>query len=183
VNYNSAVNDSSRLRFTLSINSSTLAMGQAVEIEVSEQNTILFPNTVASAQDWPNTGLTVSPCGVLNFPMGFAIFQGYHLQNNLPGADRLSLYSPGISYCPLILSGIDSYVFAARSDSASVNGSCSPNPCFTIPMQSEGAFQGYWSDGTPYLSNATFHSFSPGIYTVVGGDEWGDLLVLYFVVS
>jgi len=183
-NYTSVVNNPSRLRFTLSIDTSTLTMGEAVKIEVSEQNTLLLTtNTVASGHDWPITGLSVGPCGVLNFPMGFAIFQGYHLENDLPSTDRLALYSPGVYHCPLILSGIDSYVFAPGSDSASVNGSCSPNPCFTLPMRSGGTFEGYWSGGVRFLSSATFHSFSPGVYTVVGGDEWGDLGVLHFIVS
>jgi hypothetical protein len=183
VTYTSVVNDSSKLRFTLSMNSSTLATGNAAEIEISEQNTLLLTNTVASAHGWPTPGLTDSPCGVLNYPMGFAIFKGYHLQTNLPSADRLDLYGPGLYFCPLILSSIDSYVFASGNDSASINGSCGSNPCVTMPMRSDGSFTGFWSSSILYLSSATFHSFSPGAYTVVGGDEWGDLLVLHFVVS
>ena len=35
----------------------------------------------------------------------------------------------------------------------------------------------------PFLGLATFHQFSPGVYTVAGGDEWGTLLVLNFTVS
>ncbi len=182
-NYSSVVNYSSRLRFTLSMNSSTLSTGQPVEIEISEQNTLLLTNTVASSHDWPITGLSLSPCGILNYPMGFAIFKGYHLQNDLPSADRLDLYGPGVYFCPLILFGISSYTFAPGSDSASINAGPSPNPSFTIPIQSQGTFNGYWSSSIPYLSSPTFHSFSPGVYTIVGGDEWGDLLVLHFVVS
>jgi hypothetical protein len=182
-NYTSVVNDSTKLRLTLSMNSSTLSTGEPVEIEISEQNTLLLTNTVASGHDWPNTGLNLSPCGTLNYPIGFAIFKGYHLQNNLPSTDRLDLYGPGFYFCPLILIGINSYVFAPGSDLASINAGCSPNPCFAIPIQSRGSFTGFWSSSIPYLSSPTFHSFSPGAYTVVGGDEWGDLLVLHFVVS
>lgn len=183
VDYTSVVNDSSKLRFTLSINSSTLTTGEAVEIEVSEQNILLLTNTVSSGHDWPISGLSLGPCGVLNYPMGFAIFQGYHLQNNLPSSDRLTLYGPGFYLCPLILSNISSYVFASGSNSASINGSCDPNSCFTIPIRSDETIAGSWSGGIPYLSSTTFHSFSPGVYTVIGGDEWGDLAVLHFVVS
>jgi hypothetical protein len=183
VNYTSVVNDSSKLRFTLSMNSSTLSTGQAVEIKVSEQNTLLLTNTVPSAHGWPATELTAGPCGVMNYPMGFAIYEGYQLQNNLPSADRLALYGSGFYFCPLILFGINSYTLAPGSDSATINAGSSPNPSFTIPIQSQGTFNGYWSSSIPYLSTPTFHSFSPGVYTVVGGDEWGDLLVLHFVVS
>src|SRR5713101_7828435 len=62
-NYTSVVNDSSRLRFTLSMNLSTLSTGQPVEIEIGEQNTLLLTNTVASGHDWPITGLSLKPCG------------------------------------------------------------------------------------------------------------------------
>jgi hypothetical protein len=27
------------------------------------------------------------------------------------------------------------------------------------------------------------HAFDPGIYTVVGGDEWGALVILHFTVT
>jgi len=172
-NYTSVVNDSSRLRFTLSMNLSTLSTGQPVEIEIGEQNTLLLTNTVASGHDWPITGLSLNPCGTLNYPIGFAIFKGYHLQNNLPSTDRLDLYGPGFSFCPLILFGINSYVFAPGSDLASINAGCSPNPCFAIPIQSRGSFTGFWSDSIPYLSTPTFHSFSPGVYTVARGRRVG----------
>jgi hypothetical protein len=181
--YTSVVNDSSRLRLTLSMNSSALLTGEPVEIEISEQNTLLLTNTVANGHDWPITGLSLSPCGTLNDPIGFEILKGYHLKNDLPSTDRLDLYGPGFYFCPLILLGINSYVFAPDSDLASINGGCSPNPCSAIPIQSQGSFTGFWSGSIPYLSSPTFHSFSPGVYTVVGGDEWGDLLVLHFVVS
>jgi len=182
-NYTSVRNEPLGLRLVLSMNSSTLSTGEPVEIEIREQDTLPVTNTVASGHDWPITGLSLSPCGTLNRPMGFAIFKGYHLQNDLPSTDRVELYNPGVYFCPLILSTINSYVFAPGSDLASINGGCSVNPCFTIPMKSTGSFTGFWSGSIPYLSSPTFHSFSPGVYTVVGGDEWGDLLVLHFVVS
>ena len=39
---------------------------------------------------------------------------------------------------------------------------------------------GFWTGNRP---NATFSHFTPGIYTVVGGDEWGVLAILHFTVS
>jgi hypothetical protein len=31
--------------------------------------------------------------------------------------------------------------------------------------------------------NAVQQYFEPGVYTVVGGDEWGNMVVLHFTVS
>jgi hypothetical protein len=36
-------------------------------------------------------------------------------------------------------------------------------------------FSGYYVGGS-------FKSFDPGVYTVVGGDEWGGIVLLHFVV-
>ena len=32
-------------------------------------------------------------------------------------------------------------------------------------------------------SNSQLTNFAPGVYTVVGGDEWGNLIVLHFTVA
>jgi hypothetical protein len=55
----------------------------------------------------------------------------------------------------------------------------------SLPMTYEVTAGGYWTDNYPldYTGvNATFSNFQPGIYTVAGGDEWGQLVVLHFIV-
>jgi len=39
---------------------------------------------------------------------------------------------------------------------------------------------GFWTGSRP---DATLNIFTPGIYTVVGGDEWGALVILHFTIS
>jgi hypothetical protein len=178
-NYTSTLNDSTKLRVILSINTTTLHSGDTIDIQVSEQNTIPFNNTVARAYNWPISGLW-GPCGPLDFPMGIAIFQGYHLQNDLPTTNLLTLYNPqGVYNCPAAYPGLQSYTFEPDNDTAALNGICIQDHCPAISMRSGGTYSGYWTD---YLFFATFQWFSPGLYTVVGGSEWGDILVLHFVV-
>jgi hypothetical protein len=49
----------------------------------------------------------------------------------------------------------------------------------TESMNSEVQSTGYWV-ASP---SETLTNFAPGIYTVVGGDEWGTLVVANFMVS
>jgi hypothetical protein len=49
-------------------------------------------------------------------------------------------------------------------------------------MQYELTINGYWPDDS-FSSNSQLTNFSPGVYTVVGGDEWGNLIVLHFMVA
>jgi len=40
------------------------------------------------------------------------------------------------------------------------------------------SLKGYWTDS----DSSRFRSFEPGIYTVVVGDEWGNVVVIHFTV-
>ena len=44
----------------------------------------------------------------------------------------------------------------------------------------EPAPTGYWASNNV---GATFSNFEPGVYTVVGGDEWGTLVIVHFTVT
>ncbi len=168
------------LILSLSLNSTTFQPGQEISVVIDEQNTLAAVNNVSASNGWPLRGLSVGPCGTLNYPMGVAIFQGYYTSSNVSSATSLQLYQPGIYHCPMILGGINAYVFQPSSDIASVFGSCDPNPCLTdFKISSEITVTGYWTNG----QEATLSNFTPGVYTVVGGDEWGALAVLHFVVQ
>lgn len=168
------------LSLSLSLNSTTFQPGQEVAVVLDEQNMLATVNDVSTSNSWPLSGLILGPCGTLNYPIGIAIFQGYYTSSNVSSATPLQLYKPGIYHCPMILSGINAYAFQPLSDSASVIGSCEPNPCFTdFKVSSEVTVTGYWSNG----QESILGNFTPGVYTVVGGDEWGSLAVLHFIVQ
>ena len=168
------------LSLSLTLNSTTFQLGQEISVIIDEQNTLATVNNVSTSNGWPLRGLSVGPCGTLNYPIGVAIFQGYYTPSNVSSATLLQLYKPGIYHCPMILADINSYAFQPSSDIASVFGSCDPNPCLSdFKISSEITVTGYWVNG----QGAAPSNFTPGVYTVVAGDEWGTITVLHFVVQ
>jgi hypothetical protein len=120
--------------------------------------------------------MDVGPCGSLNFPMGFEIMRGNLTLDQVKNGESLQLYSPGIYSCPMMLSSIQSYVFSPSSNDATVMGSCTPSACFSENMSASMTFSGEYG-------LLGFRSFAPGLYTLVGGDEWGGLTLLHFAVT
>jgi len=169
------------LVLTLLLNSTRIRPGQGISITVQEKNTLSIVNNVSASAHWPLSGLSVGPCGPVNFPVGVAIIQGYYDSSSVSAGRPLGLYQPGQHSCPAILSEIDAYVFEPSSDRASIVGSCTPEPCFTESMSSTIGAKGYWVESL--LPSAAFSELAPGLYTAVGGDEWGTLAVLHFLVA
>lgn len=161
------------LSLSLSLNSTSFQSSQEVKIVIDEKNTLSATNNVPASRNWPMQGLSAisnGTLGTLNYPMGVAIFYGYYTSADISSATPLQLY-PGIHISsPMILSRIDEYVFQPSSDIADVWGSADPNPAFTAMKMN--------AEITVWLT-----SFTPGVYTVFGGDEWGASVILHFVVS
>jgi len=171
------------LRLDLSVNSTSFNPGDDIAITINEHNLRLLPNEVRAASDWKLQGLSLGPCGTVNRPIGFAVFHGNYTKDDISAGHPLQLYKPGTYFCPMILSGINSYIFDPASNLANVMGTCTPNPCFKLPIEDQSEVAGSWGETIlPFLGQATFHQFSPGVYTVAGGDEWGDILLLSFTV-
>jgi hypothetical protein len=182
-NGNSATSKSiSGLSLSLSLDSKTYQSGQEVGIDIDEKNTLSRTNTITASAKWPVSGLGVGPCGALNYPFGIAIFQGNYTAANISSGTLLQIYEPNIYHCPMILTDISSYVFQPLSDSAAVFQMSESTAVFTAGMNAEfePAPTGYWASNNV---GATFTNFEPGVYTVVAGDEWGDLVVVHFTVT
>jgi hypothetical protein len=179
---NSASSESANdLSLSLSLDSTTYHSGQSISIDIDEKNALSKTNNVPVSDKWPRVGLTLGPCGTTNYPFGISIFRGYYSTTDISTATPLQLYNPGAIYnCPMILSEITYYNFQPSSDIADIFGSCALNPCLTVEMNSEVNETGYWTGNSP---TATLNNFTPGVYTVVGGDEWGTLVILHFTVS
>ena len=171
------------LSLSLSLDSKTYQSGQQVGIDIDEKNTLSKTNTITSSAKWPISGLGVGPCGPLNYPFGIAIFKGSYASANVSSATPLQIYEPGIYHCPMILAGISSYVFQPLSDIASVFQMSEATAVINnmeMDTEFEPAPTGYWASNNV---GAAFTHFEPGIYTVVGGDEWGNLIILHFTVA
>jgi hypothetical protein len=167
------------LNLSLSLDSSTYQSGQKVTIVIDEKNTLKTTNKVTAANKWPLTGLSVSPCGPVNYPFGVAILQGFYNSADILCVMPLKLYNPeGLYSCPMILSGINEYDFRPSSDAAIIQ-TLNPDSALTTKMSAEVQTTGYWTSSP----TATLTNFDTGVYTVVGGDEWGTIVIVHFTVS
>jgi hypothetical protein len=153
------------------LNAASFTSGQMVSINATESNTKNTANNVTAAKDWPISGLTLGGCGTLGFPYGIGIYQGYYDLSNvslLANQSSLYFYKPGVYSCPAMFI-MSQYSFAPSSDIAGGTA-----------MSSVVSINGTW---TGSVTSSAFHQFAPGVYTVVGGDEWGDIAVVHFTVS
>ena len=177
--YSSTVISKYGLSLTLSLNSTIYHPGEQVTVAIHEKNTLATENNIPVANRWPVQGLNLGPCGTLNYPFGISILQGYYDAKDVVGAAPLQLFDPNVGYhCPMMLAGIVSYDFQPGSDIAVIHTSWDSEP-WSINMTARVTSAGFWTGSRP---NATFSNFTPGIYTVVGGDEWGALVILHFTI-
>jgi len=171
-------NSASGLRLVLSINSTTLATGQRLMVDVSEVNTLATPNDIASAQEWGIPGLRISACYASTYPFGIAVFQGRYSSANVSEAKPLQIFP--LVPCPLLIRLVTGYHFEANSSQAVVLLGTGP----AIPMEANVTLRGTYSAMAGSAPSATAASrFAPGTYTVVAGDEWGALALLYFTIE
>ena len=178
------------LRFTLAITPTAATSGASVVISVSDFNTLPSNDTLApgSLPTVGGTGLSVGPCSQL--PLGVGIIQGYYDEGNLSKATLLGVFEPGVYSCPVEFAAAY-YSFAPKSDEVSLYSqqptgsanSTAPRSMWTNPDLSSQNFSGYWTSSADVLGGGSFQPFRPGVYTVVGADEWGQLAVLHFVIG
>jgi len=177
--YSSTVISRYGLSLTLSLNSTTYHPGEQISITINEKNILPIENKIHAADEWPVHGLTLTPCGRLNHPFGISILQGYYDAKAVPVIAPLQLFDPNAFYsCPVILAAV-SYDFQPWSDIAAIHTGYGSEPD-SINMTAKVTSSGFWTGSRP---TATFSNFTPGSYTVVGGDEWGALVILHFTVS
>jgi hypothetical protein len=170
------------LNLTLALDAKTYRQYQDVSIAVDEKNTLSKTNRISAADKWPLPGLTLGQCSQ-GSPFGIAIFQGDYNSKNISTITPLVIFDPDSTYhCPAFAwAGGTVFDFAPQSDLADVYYGCQP-PCdnhSNIRIYQELSLTHYWTGSRP----ATIHSFEPGVYTIVAGDEWGNLVILHFTVT
>jgi hypothetical protein len=178
--YSSTVISKYGLSLTLSLNSTTYHPGEQIPITIDEKNTLAIQNNIHAADRWPVEGLNLGPCGTLPYPFGISILQGYYDAKSVAAITPLQLFDPNAIYsCPAMLAAV-SYDFQPWSDVAAIYPG-NPEP-YSINMTTKVTSAGFWTvtHGHPTW---IFSNFTPGIYTVVGGDEWGALVILHFTIS
>lgn len=162
--------------------------GGNITVTVEEVNPRNSVDNVTQGNDWPYTGkgyldpsssIGLNPLGGCSAskPVGFAVFQGYFGLNNYTNGAGLSLHKPQALLCT-ITSGAPTPTYSFQPMSDNATESVSPK----FPGQEETvsltlSIGGYWTE------SSQFDAFGPGVFTVLGGDQWGDFVLLYFSVS
>ncbi len=167
------------LSLTVATSAGSYRSGDRISVSINEKNTLAWVNNMPASSAWVIKGLNDGPCGTLNYPFGIAVLQGDFSLDSIASATPLVLYDPNaINSCPMILAGITAYNFQPSSDMAAISTSFNSQPV-TMEMSSSLEVSGNWT-GAP---NAVFTAFTPGVYTLVGGDEWGNVAILHFIVN
>ena len=162
------------LQLELSINTTSITPGEPLQIAISEYNTHSTGNNIAAATNWEINGLTIGACPNINeLPFGVAIFQGNYNAQNISQGNPLELF--GAVPCAQLIRLITGYDFLPNSNNAAIM----PGGDVALPtaMATNETVNGTYTQGFQ------LNPFSPGIYTVVAGDEWGTLEFLYFTVE
>ncbi len=169
-------NSADALTLNLSTSSQMIKPGQAIGITISVNNTLSKQVTVSDENSWKLNDLSADPCG--SRPYGVAILSGFYSEQNVTEGKPLPIFSNAVS-CPFFNKIAQSYTFQPSSGHVILNNCpSSTSPCsFRFDLGSQLSFSGIWSNGENQ------QPFSSGLYTIVGGDEWGHVAIEHFVVS
>jgi hypothetical protein len=182
-NFNGNNSDSSRtengLNLSLSLDSTIYNPSQQISIVIDEKNTLSKTNIVSVSSKWSFSYLTLGQCGTYLLPFGVALLQGYYSSTNISTATPLMFYDYSVQPCPIVFGKITTYDFRPSSDIATIQYKSQPG---TQPIKTNVTFSlqltGYWTGSPPIKKN-----FDSGDYTIVAGDEWGNLVIVHFTVS
>jgi hypothetical protein len=165
------------LRLELSLNSSSVRLGGGILVTMNLTNAETQTNNVYASRSYPRGLEWPNPCqGYYIIPIGIAVFSGYVTDSNVTSSPTLNLTEAGGSIeCP----GTPNFNYYSFQPSSNLAMLCS-DTCipWSVTIESTWGLAGSWTgNGTVYTK------FPAGLYTVVEGDEWGDLLLLYFTIS
>ena len=146
---------------------------------VRESNLLNSVNNVTEADGWAYRQDSAGLCGPDPYvnPVEFAVVQGHYAQNNYTSSSALPFFNPTIlNLCGevTITGGSNEYGFQPLSDAFLFPiGSAQPEVgAASVTITTSG----YWTVGQDGV--ATLIPFPPGAYTVIGADEWGDVVLL-----
>jgi hypothetical protein len=117
--------------------------------------------------------------------MAVNVYGGNYELSNVSGARPLLLaYFQYLQFCGIYLPPPNYLLFQSLSDNATLYGCLSNNTIgilFSTTEHSDFSVNGFF----PTYENNTvgqFVVFPAGIYTIFGGDEWGDAVILHVTV-
>ena len=184
------------LELALSINSTGVPGNDAINVATSIFNTLPTANNLTASNNWKIQYLLSGPCDFGNWtldPEGIAIFRGYYEMNNISSATPIPVWARIECVVPTVgnntnvytLKNITSYSFLPKNDS----GYLAADYYLSSEIIAKGVFSTQMSAGdiTIWASNNSgffnsLESSSPATYTLVAGDEWGQIVLLHFQV-
>lgn len=174
------------LELLLSVNSTEIPSEDAINISTWVLNTRPTANNLTAANDWPIHGLTSGLCGQEWYPAGMAVFRGNYVLGNLSDGRPLSLWplTGCVVELPLVIN-VTSFSFLPKDDIANYSGYFSN----ALPNATKGeSYTRIDLSGTVFAANGTgfyssLDSALPSNYTLVAGDEWGQITMLHFEVT
>jgi len=170
------------LKLSLSISNPVIFSGDGIVITISESNTLRAPISINFSSNWRVEGLSLSQCGTSGSPFAVGVVYGFYTAANVSSAEVLDIFAPTsfpAGDCAPPIFDASSYIFQPQSSIVSIVYPLldSQPQVFNETDVASISANGY----LPKVGNWT--EFQMGTYTVVGGDEWGNLLLLHFEVS
>ncbi|MDG6996978.1 MAG: hypothetical protein JRN52_13745 [Nitrososphaerota archaeon] len=192
------------VRLALSINTSTVVLNEstgnesAILVNISDFNIRSTQNNISATGSWPIRNLTAGTCA-FNYPFGIAIFKGNYDSRNISLAKSSIPLFPIIP-CPFGGAPAAYYIFEPNSSLAGILS----QPVITSSSSNTATVTTQYSYAPKLMSESIpitgycckqvtlpncdcytigYNPFTIGTYTVVGGDEWGNLVVLHFAVT
>jgi hypothetical protein len=157
-----------------------------LRISADEYNPNNVNENVSAGDDWLYSQSTLesysASCSNEILPMGIAVFKGYFDASNFASAEALTIYDDAATGASCTATGNPaptSYGFLPSSDFAAIYASQALMGGYNIQLSD-------WTGGS-WTSNASssspaFTLFPNGNYTVIAGDEWGQVALLHFGV-
>jgi hypothetical protein len=180
-------NSSLGLELHLSLNSSVIKRGQAINVTLAISNILHRSNNVSGEWAWSfpilaDFGYSAFPCPEW---YNFVIFSSYYSANNISiASNALHLFPPGVGIpCPYL--NFSQFIFQPLS--SNFNTSTSEPPNFDRVFSSNETFSiiGYYTTGQGYVNSNKISPPPPfplGVYTIMAGDEWRQIVILHFAI-
>jgi len=162
----------------MTLNSSSVVQGGAIAVQMNLYNMLDKPNYVCAANDWLVTNQSEVWHGIdCSFglrPFRIAVLSGFYDSHNYSSGAPVSIFpfpsGGSFNYClfymPSLVLDSHYYLFEPHSDIANLTSQSQPTMI----------------NITVTIDPLTF-TLPTGQYTIVGGDEWGDLVIAHFVVE
>jgi hypothetical protein len=184
-------NSSVGLEFTMALNASTVQQGHDLGVLVNLINALDRTNNVTGAKEWRVTNQSESGPSMncaQNDPFRVEVLRGHYDLNNYSEVTPIvfTVFQPPLGFNQCLV-----YIRAANSTAEPLFFIYSQNYYIFKPLSNEAQWVAFGfqtvnqkavMSETILLRPALFLN-STGVFTVVGGDEWGDLEVAHFSVA